>query len=107
MELLILFVVAIMFFAYGVNIGWKAREAYAKKIVTKFAEELEEKVDAKSVLHITIEKHDDMIYVYDKKNHTFMAQGNNKEELEDALMSRFPGKRFAASEEDMERAGML
>ena len=109
MELLILFVVACIFFAYGVNIGWKAREVHAKKVVAKFEQEVSEKVgeEVKSLIHINIERHNGMFYVYDKRQKTFMAQGTTREELEDALQSRYPGKRFACSEEEMERAGIL
>jgi len=53
-------------------------------------------------IQITIEKHGDMIYVYNKETKQFMAQGKTQGELEKILLEKFPGKRFAASESDLE-----
>ena len=70
---------------------------------------IEEKVqeETKDKIYVTIEKHNDVIYVYDKINSTFMAQGKSKEEVEDVLSKRYPGKKFAASEEELAKAGFI
>lgn len=109
MEFLVLAVTCFMFFMWGAISGWKAREEYAKKITEKLLKNIEGEVkkEAEELIHITIEEHSGVFYVYSKKDNTFMAQGKNKKELEDILESRFPGKRFAASEEDLQKAGLL
>ena len=105
MEFLILFLVSIFFFFYGAICGWKAREKHAMKLTGKLVEEIEE--EKKSLIQITIEQHGEVFYIYNKEDKTFMAQGKNKKELEDALSARFPGKKFAASEEELQKAGLL
>lgn len=109
MEFLVLAIVTFVFFIYGVSVGWKARERYAFRLTQKLLENLEESVEkeAESKVQVTIEKHGDVIYVYDKKSSQFMAQGNSKAELENVLSQRFPGKKFAASQEELEKAGLL
>lgn len=109
MEFLVLAVTCFLFFMWGAISGWKAREEYAKKITEKLLENLGESVQkqAEDLIQITIEQHAGMFYVYNKQDNTFMAQGKTKEELEDALGSRFPGKRFAASQEELEKAGLI
>ena len=109
MEFLILFLVSIFFFFYGAICGWKAREKHAMKLTGKLVEEIENKIEEekKSLIQIIIEQHGEVFYIYNKEDKTFMAQGKNKKELEDALSARFPGKKFAASEEELQKAGLL
>ena len=109
MEFLILVLVTFIFFVYGVTVGWNAREKHAIKLTQQLLDGIEEQVkeETKDKIYVSIEKHNDMIYVYDKENSTFMAQGYSKQELEDVLSKRFPGKKFAASQEDLEKAGFL
>lgn len=55
------------------------------------------------VVQVSIEKHDGVIYVYDKHTKQFMAQGKDRKEVEQALADKFPGKRFAAPENEIEQ----
>lgn len=110
MEFLVFAIITFCFFIYGVAVGWKAREKHALRLAEKLLDGLEEQVEkeeAESKVQVTIEKHGDVIYVYDKKSSQFMAQGNSKSEIEDVLSQRFPGKKFAASQEDLEKAGFI
>jgi hypothetical protein len=109
MEILVYVLLAFCLWGYGVVCGWKAREKHALQLTQKLLDGLEEKEKEESndKIFISIEKHNGVIYVYDKTTKTFMAQGNNKEELENILRERFPGKTFAASQEDLENAGLL
>jgi uncharacterized Rmd1/YagE family protein len=109
MEFLILFVVAVVFFIYGAIGGWNARERHALKVTKQLVKEVEKNLEEekKSLIQITIEQHGEMFYVYKKDDKTFMAQGKTKAELEDALTARYPGKKFAASEEELQKAGLL
>lgn len=110
MEFIVLIVVVFSFFIWGVFCGWNAREEYAKKIIQKhFVQNTEELIKEieKDVKHIIIEKHNDIFYVYDKSTKEFMAQGSSQQELERALSSRFPGKRFACQEDTLREVGFL
>jgi hypothetical protein len=104
MEFILLFIVSVFFWLHGVYTGWKAREEHTKKLLENLLDK-EEKDEA--AIHITIEKHYDILYVYDKTDKTFLAQGKTRKELEEMLSTRFPGKQFAASQEDLQKAGML
>lgn len=55
----------------------------------------------KDVIHITIEKHNDTIYVYDKNDKKFMAQGKSRDEVERVLAEKYPGKKFAAADNEI------
>lgn len=94
----------IVFWIMGAVYGWHARERHAKRtidrFITQFVDEQVEEI-ADSIIPIIIEKHNGVFFVYDKENNDFMAQGNNRKELEDALAKRFPEKRFAASTENL------
>lgn len=76
----------------------------AEKLTANILEHQEESED---VIHINIEKHNGMLYVYDKKTNTFMAQAESKEKLEDALQKRYPNKRFACSEATLLEVGFI
>ncbi len=58
-------------------------------------------------VRIVIEKHNDMFFVYDENDNTFLAQASSKEELDKSLRSRFPGKMFAVKEENLIEVGFL
>jgi predicted HTH transcriptional regulator len=102
MELFIIFVVLVI----GFSLGWNTREKYAeykmqsllKKINSQIEEEEENKED---FLIITIEKHKDILFCYDKDTSSFLTQANTKKELEENLRKMFPGKRFYASQENL------
>jgi hypothetical protein len=72
------------------------------KHIQEFVEEQEEEQ-----IHIIIEKHNDMLFVYDKETKQFMAQGTSKEDVEKVLVERFPGKRFACPESILKEVGFL
>ena len=87
--------------------GWVARERAAirkiDQLMTNISDNIEE---AKAnFIHINIEKHSGCYYVYNVKDNSFMGQGNNRKELEDLLASKFPGKNFAASHENLVELG--
>lgn len=105
MEFLILFGAVI----FGVYVGWVLRETYATHVLNKVLHNVEENVKqiAKDAIHINIEKHNDHFYVYNKETNTFMAQAGSKEELEEILKDRFPGKNFACSEKVLREIGFL
>jgi hypothetical protein len=107
MEFVLIFIVAVFFWIHGAYSGWKAREEHARKVTEELLKNIKvEEEEEDNLVQITIEEHQGILYVYDKENNSFMAQGKTREELEDNLSSRFPGKRFAASSEDLEKASI-
>lgn len=109
MDFVLILLGAVFFWFYGAYFGWKARENYAKKLTAKLLENIkgQEQEENSTLIQIKIEQHAGMFYVYDKQDNSFMAQGSTKEELENALSYRYPGKRFAAAEEELEKAGFI
>jgi Flp pilus assembly protein TadB len=105
MELILLVVFTVIAWMAGAVSGWNARENHAKKQVERHFEQLLEHQEEQ--IHIIIEKHNDMLYVYDKDTKQFMAQGSSKEDVEKVLVERFPGKRFACPESILKEVGFL
>ncbi len=96
---------------FGIVWGWNARENYAKKkldMLLKTMEESEEQQpEEERPIPIIIEKHNDVFYVYDFKDKTFMAQGETRWHLEKNLEKRYPGKKFGASTENLREIGFV
>jgi hypothetical protein len=92
---------AVLLYLGGAVHGWNARERYAERRLRDFVKEhLPEEVPTE--LHpITIEKHNDTLFVYDKKTKQFLAQGTSAKEVEQALEKRYPGKKYACSPEEL------
>lgn len=109
MEFIILLVSSLISVIIGIRIGWQARENHAQKVVAQHLKKIEEEVDqeSKELVPIKIEQHNGVIFVYNKNDNSFMAQGKSKKELEDALSLRFPGKRFSATQEELDKADLL
>ena len=109
MEFILLVVFTFIVWMMGAVSGWNAREKHAKSQVEKHFQSIQEFVEEQEEeqIHIIIEKHNDMLYVYDKDTKQFMAQGSSKEDVEKVLVERFPGKRFACPESILKEVGFL
>jgi hypothetical protein len=59
-----------------------------------------------SVIHVDIEKHDNVFYLYDKDTREFIAQGTNFEEVKKNCEVRFKGKSVVADEVQMQLFGI-
>ena len=106
MEIILLVVFTFVIWIMGAVSGWNAREKYAKRQMEKFFERVDE-AEEEEQIHIIIEKHNDMLFVYDKDTKQFMAQGSSKEDVEKILIERFPGKSFACHESILKEVGFL
>jgi predicted negative regulator of RcsB-dependent stress response len=109
MEIILLVVFTFVVWVMGAVSGWNAREKHAKTQVEKHFQQIQEFVEEQEEeqIHIIIEKHNDMLFVYDKETKQFMAQGTSKEAVEKVLVERFPGKRFACPESILKEVGFL
>lgn len=106
MEILYI-IVGFFLWLFGIYTGWQARETHAKMQVAKLLQEYEE--ESPSVkddqLQIKIEKTDIGYFVYGLHTNEFMAQGETRWHLEKALASRYPGKQFAATADNLREVG--
>jgi Na+-transporting methylmalonyl-CoA/oxaloacetate decarboxylase gamma subunit len=109
MEIILLIVFTFVVWMMGAVSGWNAREKQAKEQVEKHFQRIQEFVEEQEEeqIHIIIEKHNDMLFVYDKETKQFMAQGTSKEDVEKVLIERFPGKRFACHESTLKEVGFI
>ena len=97
--LLLVFAFGFVFFL-GIVYGWHVHERYLDRKMNQVMRAIHEDIN-ENVIHINIERHGDMTYIYDKETKQFMAQGKTREELETILHEKFPGKKFAASETEI------
>ena len=103
MELGLVLLFAIVIFILGGVYGWGLRERYANHLLQKLAKHIvEEQVSTEDLIQIIVEKHNNTLFIYKKEDGQFMVQGTSFKELNDALEHRFPGKRFACSEEHLQ-----
>lgn len=88
--------------------GWKAREQTAVRRMNELMGEVQSALDENpEVIKIVIEKHNNVYYVYDMEDKSFMAQGKDRKELEGVLASKYPGKTFAASNSNLSEMGFI
>jgi hypothetical protein len=104
----------VMLFLYGIVAfwaGWHFRGIMAEIRVRKFAHDMQENLREnleeikKVTVKIKIEKHDEGFFVYDLEDHSYMAHGKDRKELESNLSKRYPGKFFAAEESNLKEVG--
>ena len=97
---ILVFIVA---FILGGRYGWGLRERMAERVLNKLVEQVElEQQKEEMKMPISVEKHNDTLFVYNKTTNEFLAQGKTATELSDALERRFPGKRFECTPEHLE-----
>ena len=91
--------------------GWFAREWHATIKMNQFLHRVEvNTLEAlseikRNMIKIKIEKHGEGFFVYGLEDNEFMAQGSNRKELEENLRKRYPGKTFAAEEDNLKEVG--
>ena len=106
MELILLVLFGFVVWVMGVKSGWDARERHARKITKEFLDVMQEaEEEESSVIQITIEKHNNVFYVYERDTNEFMAQGSTQNEVETNLRKRYPGKSFGCSERVLSETG--
>jgi hypothetical protein len=99
-----LFVLFITWFV-GVIYGFTVHKRIVDRRIHHFVDHITEQIE-KDVIHISLERHEGVIYVYDLTTKAFMAQGKTGREVEKVLQEKFPGKTFAASTKDIVESGL-
>ena len=83
---------------------WEVYLVAKNEALTEQIKEMTEQIK-NSVIHVDIEKHDDMFYLYNKDTREFIAQGTNFEEVKQHCEIRFKGKAVIADEIQMQQLG--
>lgn len=97
----------IVVFIVAFVLGWQVRQYIAIKNIQRIIERLEQQEEQEqereeaSYINLKIEQHGNTYYAYNLDNDTFMSQGTTREELENNLRERFPGKKFTAAEANL------
>jgi hypothetical protein len=108
MDIILLVVMGIIVWVMGVKAGWDAREKHARKITKEFLDVMQEAEEEEpSFINITIEKHNNIFYVYERDTNEFMAQGSTQKEVEANLRKRYPGKSFGCAESVLSDTGFF
>jgi hypothetical protein len=105
MEILVLILVGIFLYIFGFKRGYEFREKEARQKISDTLDSLEEDFIS-SLIRVRVEKVNNYLFVYNDKTNEFMAQGKTEEELSEILKQRYPGKRFAASENNLKEVGL-
>lgn len=95
----------------GFVVGWaiskiiigyfEAKNKVLEAELTSLAEKIKE-----SIIHVDIEKHGSVFYLYEKDTGNFIAQGACFEEISKHCKERFKNKSVVASEEQIEQFGL-
>jgi hypothetical protein len=104
MEFIVMAVVAIIVYVLGFKRGYEYRETLAVNKIQETIDRMEEEI-TDTLVKVKLEKVQDVIYVYNEETSEFMAQGKDNESISVILKDRFPGKRFAADEDNLREVG--
>jgi hypothetical protein len=67
--------------------------------------ELDKKVKELFV-RVSIEKHGEVYYIFEKETDRFVAQGKTADEIKEIMQQRFPNKTFIATDEEIKSSGL-
>ena len=89
MDLIDIIVIALLI--YNI-VGWLLRQQVNKELETEIRAHLDEKI--RVVRLETIAEQQDLILAFDGENDRFLAQGQTEDEVQRAIMQRFPNNIF-------------
>jgi len=75
------------------------------KVVTEVKREQQEEL-SKRLVQVYVEKNNDCFYIYRKEDHTFLAQGRDKLELQQVLTVKFPGHAILVDNDNLKEVGL-
>jgi hypothetical protein len=102
------FLLLVVVFFLGFYAGWKFRALYTALITKHYMENVQKQIEQQiknDYVYVTIEKHNDMFFVYDQTTNRFIVQAKDRDTLESELQKIFPGKRFACTPENLKEIG--
>ena len=98
----------LLIFGFGMGFGWNLREKVAEQKMKKVLELLQEQEaeEDENRIAVTIEMVGNQLMVYDMFSGQFMAQGADWNTIQENLKTRFPGKTFQATKENLDDMGI-
>jgi len=75
------------------------------KVVTEVKREQQEEL-ANRLVQVYVENINDYFYIYRKEDHTFLAQGRDKKELQQVLTAKFPGHAILVDNDNLKQVGL-
>lgn len=99
-------------FIVGLVITWLILKLIAgylrakNEVLKEELDDLQKRVKEKFI-HVNIEKHGDVFYLFEKDTDRFIAQGTNMQELKDHCDSRFKKSVIFADDNDLKSAGLI
>lgn len=91
--LLLLFIVIA-----AIHFGWVMKTIFDRIRFKNYQDELSdnltklEKYYVENIVNLKLEKHNDMIYVYNMNDDSFVCQGKTRKEIQDLFKLKFPDK---------------
>lgn len=103
--------ISILHLLLGFVVGWviskiiigylNAKNAMLEAEITELTKKIKERV-----VRVTVERHGDIYYLYEKETDNFVAQGRDADEIKEILLKRWPNKTFFADEENVKSTGL-
>lgn len=90
--------ILILFFISGFHAGWTIREVVARHRAKQYENELSENLSkleehyVNTQVNLKLEKIQDVVYVYDMRDDTFICQGKTKDEIRELFKKKYPDK---------------
>jgi hypothetical protein len=84
------------------KLGWALRELTAKNEVRKMLNQMEEHQDDQEIVRIYFEKEQGFLFAYNYDTDEFIAQGNTRDSLLEAMVKRYPNTKFIVEKEVLE-----
>jgi len=83
---------------------WEAYLIAKNQILVEQIKDMSKQIK-EQIIHVDIEKHDNIFYLYNKDTREFIAQGTTFEEVKQRCETRFKGKSVVADEVQMNQFG--
>lgn len=100
--------IGIVFWTLVIWFALRTVRAYLEvknEILRTELEEIQKKVKEKFI-HVNIEKHGDVFYLFEKETDRFIAQGTSMDELKSHCDSRFKNSIVVADDQDLVISGL-
>ena len=78
----------------------------AKNDILREELEVVSKKIKETIITVSIEKHGDIFYLFEKETNNFIAQGQTMAEIKEVMQKRFPKKTFVATEDHVKESGL-
>jgi uncharacterized membrane protein len=75
------------------------------RVVTEIRREQQEDL-AKRIVQVYVEKINDCFYIFNKEDHSFLAQGKDKNEIQKMLSAKFPGYAILVDNDQLKEVGL-